>query len=748
MTHLFLERVATALWSVKREGRFATGGRIAFRTPVLSVADVGVIGFPAPPAQIAALAAAATEAPFGRGSETVHDRSVRSTLQIDAARITIDGAGWRCMLNEALDRVRDGLGVSGALRAELYKLLIYRPGDFFKPHRDSEKAPGMVATLVLALPTRGVGGRLIVRHGGEETGFVLGGDDPSETGFAAFYADCPHEVLPVTEGHRLALTWNLIRDDAGADAAAPDHAAETAALARRLAAWPNDAPPKIAIPLEHAYTPAELGLSRLKGLDRARAEALTAAARSAHVVVGAALLTATETGWAEYADRPRWRRQRYEDEDAAMFEIAGAEGVSLELSAWDGGAAGPIVPDGFPLAAEEIAAEDFLASIDEGAVAFHEATGNEGVTYERTYARAALIFWPEARTADVLLASGRGALAAEIEARCEGASQDDARLAALLDRLAAIWPAPDPSWSDDRPLRLLPAALRGLDALGDAALTERLLRAVAWHGDIRAEDAADLVAALRQVATERRAGVLDALARGAIRSRPEAAAALLARIAAAPDFLGGAPLAEAVSSLIGVIDRASADALARRMTTPAALADLLAAATAVSPDAVAAACHALLAAPKTFHSDRVLLPLVRALAARQSGSKGLPELLRTALLDHLATRIAAPLAPPQDWARAAALGCDCPDCRALAAFLAAPDKSELIFKAAQDRRAHLEQVGRAASSDVDYATVRVGSPHQLILRKTDASYRRSVAQRRQDLADRALMAGEPETPAP
>ncbi|SEB07108.1 2OG-Fe(II) oxygenase [Rubrimonas cliftonensis] len=744
--HPFLDHVATLLAAIRRDGRFAAGGRVAFRTPMFTVAGIGEIGFPVASSQIDALAASAAEAPFGRGVETVHDRAVRSTLQIDAGRIAIAGAGWRRMLDEVLDRIRDDLGVRGELRAELYKLLIYRPGDFFKPHRDSEKAPGMVATLVLALPTRSAGGRLIVRHRDEEARFDLGGDDPSETGFAAFYADCLHEVLPVTDGHRLVLTWNLIRDDAGAEASAPDHAAETEALARHLASWPDDAPAKIAIPLEHAYTPAEIGLSRLKGVDRARAEALAAAARRAGVVVGAALMTATETGWAEYAGAPRWRRGRYEEEDEDLFELVGTERIALELSNWDGGD-GPTLRDGFPLAADEIAASDFLAHVAEGAIAFHEATGNEGVSYERSYAQAALVFWPEARTADVLLASGRNALAAEIEARCLEGATESTPLASLLGRLAAVWPAPDPRGHDDRAPRLLPAALRGLDALGDMALTGRLLRAVAWHGDIVAEDAAALVAALKPLVASDRPVVLDALARGAIRLRPEAAAALLAQAAAEPDLVGAGALDGGVVDLTALLARAASDELARRMVKPTALADLLTAASALSTSAVAALCDALLADPELYHPDRILLPLARELA-RRARSPALPLRLRTALLDHLGARIAAPLAPPSDWTRTARLGCDCPDCRAVSAFLAAPDKAELAVRAAQERRTHVERICRGAQADLDYATIKAGSPHQLILRKTDASYRRRVGQRQQDLDDRAMLSGEPPASAP
>lgn len=742
-THPFLDRIATLLAGVAREGRFATGGAVAFRTPMLAVEGVGEIGFPVTQAQIDALAAASAEAPFGRGSATIHDRSVRSTLQIDAARIAIEGTGWQRMLDAVIDRVREGLGIVGGLRAELYKLLIYRPGDFFKPHRDSEKAPGMVATLVLALPTRSTGGRLVVRHGGEEMIFDLGSDDPSETGFAAFYADCLHEVLPVTAGHRLVLTWNLIRADAATATAAPDHAAETAAMAEHLAAWPADAPPKVAIPLEHAYTPAELGLARLKGLDRARAEVLVAAGTRAGVVVGTALVSVTETGWAEYADTPRrWRRRYDDDDDEACFEIGEATDVCLELSAWDGGPAGPVLPDAFPLARQEIADPDFLDRLEEGSVTFHEATGNEGVSYERTYAHAALVLWPETRTADVLLAAGRSALAVAIEARC-AAGSDATPLAMLLERLATIWPTPDRYEGEARSPRLLPAALRGLGAVGDAALAQRLLGAVAAQADFLARDAADLATALQRVGAGSRDGTLAAFVQGGLQQQPDAAVALLAQVAAVPGLVAPATLADAVGAVVALLDGAPSDEAARRLAKPEALADLLAAAAAVSPAKRDSACRALLAAPRTYPPDRVLLPLARRLASGPSGAAGVPTPLRDTLLDFLAVRIGAPLAPPPDWTRAAGLRCSCADCTAVSAFLAAPDQAELVFKAAQDRRAHVEQIARAAKVDAEYATIRAGSPHKLVIRKTDASYRRRVAQRQQDLADRARLGGEP-----
>ena len=172
-----------------------------------------------------------------------------------------------------MTRVAEGLGVDTPITAEFYKLLLYDEGSFFIDHRDTEKTPGMFATLVIALPSSFVGGELVVRHKGREVRLDLRCDDPAEAAFAAFYADCVHEVLPVTAGCRLTLVYNLVRRGRGRPPEAPDYAAEQARGAALLQAWctarkrrPGDATPeKLVYPLEHAYTSAELGFAALKG---------------------------------------------------------------------------------------------------------------------------------------------------------------------------------------------------------------------------------------------------------------------------------------------------------------------------------------------------------------------------------------------------------------------------------------------------------------------------------------------------
>ena len=167
------------------------------------------------PAQAAQLAAAAEPAPYGRGEETILNTAIRRSWQIGPDRVRLGGRGWEATLEAILARVTDGLGVRAPISARLHKLLLYEAGGFFAGHRDTEKLPSMFGTLVIVLPSLFAGGGLVVRHKGREVQLDLNRNDPAEVGFAAFYADCVHEVLPITEGSRLTLIYNLVRPDGG-----------------------------------------------------------------------------------------------------------------------------------------------------------------------------------------------------------------------------------------------------------------------------------------------------------------------------------------------------------------------------------------------------------------------------------------------------------------------------------------------------------------------------------------------------
>jgi hypothetical protein len=61
---------------------------------------------------------------------------------------------------------------------------------------------------VVCLPCEHEGGQLVVRHQDQDTTFDWSGSS-NDIKWAAFFSDCEHEVLKVTSGHRLTLTYNL-----------------------------------------------------------------------------------------------------------------------------------------------------------------------------------------------------------------------------------------------------------------------------------------------------------------------------------------------------------------------------------------------------------------------------------------------------------------------------------------------------------------------------------------------------------
>ena len=103
------------------------------------------------------------------------------------------------------------------IRAELYKMNIYTgPTGCFKAHVDTPRGGKMFGSLVVCLPSQFTGGALVTRHNGQQVTYDWSspGDGPIQSiRWAAFFSDVEHEILEVTEGHRVTLTYNLYYDE-------------------------------------------------------------------------------------------------------------------------------------------------------------------------------------------------------------------------------------------------------------------------------------------------------------------------------------------------------------------------------------------------------------------------------------------------------------------------------------------------------------------------------------------------------
>lgn len=747
--------------SVERPGDFCAGDLRNIFMPAIDVDGVGRIALPLLPAQAKALVAIAEAAPYGRGEETIVDRDVRRTWQIDPVKVRISGRSWDKTLADLVADAASGLGVTEPVSADFYKLLIYDTGSFFVGHRDTEKVPGMFATLVVVLPSEHDGGDLIVRHLGREVIFDQHPRDPSEIAFAAFYADCVHEVRPVTSGCRVTLIYNLRLRDKRLRLAAPDFRTEQSRVARLLRSWPDaeDEPDKLILPLEHAYTPAELSFGTLKGADAGIASVLVKAAAEADCDVHLALVSIEESGIAEHSGdygygRRRWSRYNDDDDDdddSDEFEVVEVSDRALILSEWRR-------PDGtdadfsnFPFDETELCPPDAFEDQTPDEQHFREASGNEGASFDRTYSRAGLVLWPHARRLAVLNQAGLGATLPHLDdlsTRWEagGATKDSTLLREaheLSGLMLASWPRRTWHSKDDTDSsRMLHLQAR----LANTAHIERFLAEQPAEGNYAASDNEAIVRAAALLHPQRATDLLVRILRRNATTEVAACSDLVLRCVSAPTGPVGdlAALGEAlIEGLPGDPAKPTRLESWERLPQPepAAIVDLLSALSRIDTTPALRAIEHLLAWPATYPMDTVLVPAA-LLFAGTAETTAWPaiERLRDACLAHLQARIAMTLEAPRDWTRPNPMTCNCDDCRDLAAFLVDPSQKQWRLKAIQHRRTHLENSIRHAVCDLDLATEKRGSPHTLIATKNQASYARRVKERRQDLEQVAALA--------
>lgn len=89
------------------------------------------------------------------------------------------------------------ISIDWNVTAKLYKFLLYEPGCFFRLHRDTERIDDMFGTLFIQLPSEYTGDSLSVRNPllpTSEHAKTLNFSEGKGTFYAAFYADCLHEV--------------------------------------------------------------------------------------------------------------------------------------------------------------------------------------------------------------------------------------------------------------------------------------------------------------------------------------------------------------------------------------------------------------------------------------------------------------------------------------------------------------------------------------------------------------------------
>ena len=746
-----LEKLGQALDKIDRPGSFCASGSEPAILPGLEVDGIGPIGLPLTTKQAKELARLGTQAPYGKGEKTLVDRSVRRVRRLEPGRFALTNPGWKPFLERVVGRVQAELGLEAQkLEAHRHDLLLYEPGGFFLPHRDGEKLDRMVATLVVFLPSTYEGGELVVRHDGQERTIDFRGaaGNPFDVHYAAFYADCEHEVRPVREGYRLALVYNLTLAKSRKAIAAPRISEHIGRVGPLVRAWAegDDAAEKLVVTLDHQYTKDGIARDALKGADRAKAQVLIEAAKLAGCRAYLGLLTFWESGAAEETGGYRRRRRyhdEYDDEDGP-YEMGEIYDTSLSAEHLVDGEG-----QGLPIGRVAIDKDELLDPEALTAVApeqhVHGYTGNEGLTFDRWYRHAAILLWPERRHFQILCdRDSRAVVPALIQMVARWQKTRGKEAAALEAQCLALAAAILANWGEHRYAPINPEGpgnadlLESLAALGDPGLIGRYL------GDVMVKDVGvDPGKALAEACKEYGWGTFREELRAAMVGTTSETIGRNVRLlealcSAKPRKEEGwagtcEALAQALVPAIEALDRgpSAPDWRSRGVDRGEVLAGLARSLILTGQfELLARVVDHALAAAKIYPLTTAHVPALVALRPRlKADLKGpCPALARwvAACREQLEALTAREPREPADARRKAPITCTCADCAELKPFLEDPRETVHRFRVREDRRRHLEHQIRDRKLDLESRTDRTGSPHTLVCTKTAASYRAAL----------------------
>ena len=390
---------------------FSVGGEATElpAAPGLTIEGIGEVALPIVDNLIfRRVVALCAHAPFGRGMDTLVDTSVRKTWQLEPSQFSFNHPDWNTSLKRLLLKVGKEMGFQGAA-CHAYKLLIYEAGGHFVFHRDTEKEPGMFATLVVQLPSRFAGGRLVVKHQQKTRVYDFGctsGRAPFMVHFAAHFADLEHKIEEVQSGIRVAVVYNICWVKPGPAPSAASPHTSSFQVASILAEWDLTTHSKFAFCLEHQYTYQGLfgnGVAALKGNDKTRVNVLLDANsmlnQNKRINIYVALAV-HEIVYSGSCDHHYFRGYGHNSEDWELSDDR------FDISHW------------FDVNGHEIKAEyfvevdiekDFLNEFwadDKTAKTEVEYTGNEGATKTTVYNGCIVAFWPAEHETALILSNG------------------------------------------------------------------------------------------------------------------------------------------------------------------------------------------------------------------------------------------------------------------------------------------------------------------------------------------------------
>jgi hypothetical protein len=459
-----MEDIITALKNIEEEGSFCAKRTMSTDNLHLEIKQFGQLKFPLNSRNAKALIKLAKPAKFGWRDKTLLNKEVRNAWQISKNSIKINNVVWNKELKSTLELLKSDLGLpeNVELKARLHNLLVYEPGQFFEYHQDSEKVDGMVASLIVVLPSSHSGGTLVIDNQGIKKQFQSSRFPLDKLTFIAFYADCHHAVKEVKEGYRLALTYNLILEKHAKKIHVPsgtksfDDVIESLRSyfidednAKKTSSYQHKSPKQFVYLLDHSYTQKGLSWNHLKNGDSLRAEAFKAAAEALGLEIHMALADVQETWDCEtdydsYEYRHRRKYSYYENDDEeegnneGNIELNELIDSSTTLRHWVDQKNKPLNYKECHVSSRHLgwikASNEFEPFQSE----YEGFMGNYGNTMDRWYHRAAIILWQKKDHYPVLFKMDSGSVINELLALSKKKAQEE-HVRQIVNALLPYW---------------------------------------------------------------------------------------------------------------------------------------------------------------------------------------------------------------------------------------------------------------------------------------------------------------------
>ena len=772
--------LVTALESLASEpysDAFACKLQLPAEALKIAVKGVGNIRLPVSTSRARALIRHARQAPFGLGEETLLDTRIRNVWEMAKSKVQIDNRRWNQSLKPALEEIRLALDLpDGKLDAKLDKLLIYEAGQFFVPHRDSERSDDMMATLIVVLPSAHKGGSLIVNHKDSHKRFSIRNPAAGKLTLFSFYADCTHEIKPITDGYRIALSYNLNFTPVKSKHK-PQIKHDTAELQQALNAYftqpahvdtteSRNPPEKLVYLLDHQYTQRSLSWNRFKGSDKARGDALKAVANALDMHVNLCLVDVNElwsayetndSGYDGYGRGYSHYEEEWDDDDESEDSDAidvitpdnGGNEYDLEeliedsviLTHW-------VTPDkaqytNLSVGDKELCWTRACDEFDPVAEQYEGYMGNYGNTLDRQYQRAAVVLWPQNMHLRILFKmdeeTGLRELLSLAHIDPSKATQD------AMSIFTTLWPD-TPQFTSSASLG---ATLKLLLSLNDKSLSSRALAAFA----IDALNKSQIRPLIKLGVVHGRAFCEQLVSRWIepqnkrYRYTPLEWIEQLPRFCEQVNEFGGSAWERVPSRLwqfyfdklieLHEIDSQNDAPSSRLADSNRQVTDLVVMYRSAQclPDTKAATKLLRHVQDKRrIYLDQTLVSFLHSLSKFEHETKHLRALqsLGQRIIKALRARLAKPPRTPDDWSMVVELDCECADCSSLSMFLNSPEQHEYM-PLAKHRRMHLHQKIDHAELPVSHVTLRKGSPYVLQLTKKRLLFKNEKQRRVRDM---------------